>query len=374
MPVPLHPGAAATSRRRVFLSPPSDACDDESKITMRLGGLGGSARPADGRHSMNERVDQAELQNPEHGLPRFRRGLVGRLLFWLAVAFSTFQIVTAFGVPLDRAIVFGVTPLDLAWAALAAGALFIGWAAARRRPALDGLFAVVALAITRRPRHQVPGGLPSQAVRTLHVGFLCLVGGGLLANHRSRTSVTRLLGWALAGAGFLIGAYQWAFYDDLVSRAGELSDADLYVGLALIALLFYFVARIMGPALVIVAGAFLAYCLLGHTCRHRSTTVATASSRSSSTWRSARRASMARRLRVVDLHLPVRALRRLPRARRHDRAVHRYRHEPVRLGARRAREGRGVLLGAHGHDLGVGRRERRGGRPVHHPADEALRL
>ena len=213
---------------------------------------------------MNERVDQAELQNPEHGLPEnFGAGWPGRLLFWLAVAFSTFQIVTAFGVPLDRTIAFGVTPLALAWAALAAGALFVGWAAARRRPVLDGLFAVVTLAITVGLVTKFPGGLPSQVVRTLHVGFLCLVGGGLLANHRSRTRATRRSGWALAVAGFLIGAYQWAFYDALVARAGELTDADLYVGLALIALLFYFVARIMGPALVIVAGAFLAYCLLG---------------------------------------------------------------------------------------------------------------
>ena len=213
---------------------------------------------------MNERVDQAELQNPEHGLPEnFGAGWPGRLLFWLAVTFSTFQIVTAFGVPLDRTIAFGVTPLALAWAALGAGALYVGWAAARRRPVLDGLFAVITLAITVGLVTKFPGGLPSQAVRTLHVGFLCLVGGGLLANHRSRTGVTRGLGWALAVAGFLIGAYQWAFYDDLVARAGELTDADLYVGLALIALLFYLVARIMGPALVIVAGTFLAYCLLG---------------------------------------------------------------------------------------------------------------
>ena len=34
-------------------------------------------------------------------------------------------------------------------------------------------------------------------------------------------------------------------------------------GIALVVLLFYFVWRIMGPALVIVAGLFLAYCLFG---------------------------------------------------------------------------------------------------------------
>ena len=42
--------------------------------------------------------------------------------------------------------------------------------------------------------------------------------------------------------------------------------------------------------------------------------------------------------------------------------------------AGRAGQGRGDLLGADGHDLGLGRRQRRHGRAVHDPADAALRI
>ena len=48
----------------------------------------------------------AAPHDPEHGLPAtFGEGWKGRLLFWIAVAFSAFQIVTAFGIPLDFPIV-----------------------------------------------------------------------------------------------------------------------------------------------------------------------------------------------------------------------------------------------------------------------------
>ena len=213
---------------------------------------------------MSERVDQAELQNPEHGLPEnFGPGLVGIWLFWLAVAFSTFQIVTAFGIPLDVPILPGVTAIRLAWAALAACAVLLALRASRGRAVANGVLALAALAVTVALISRFPGSLPSQVVRALHVAFLCLVGGGLLANHRSSGPVTFALGWALAVVGFVIGLYQWWFYADLVSRAGELTGADLVAGLCLVALLFYFVWRILGPALVIVAGIFLAYCLFG---------------------------------------------------------------------------------------------------------------
>ena len=74
--------------------------------------------------------------NPEHGLPEnFGAGLLGRLLFWIAVAFSTFQIVTAFGIPLDRPLLAGVTMIHLI------GAAFVGWAvwlALQRAPRASG--------------------------------------------------------------------------------------------------------------------------------------------------------------------------------------------------------------------------------------------
>ncbi len=32
----------------------------------------------------------------------FTAGVTGRLLFWVAIAFSAFQLVTGFGIPLDK--------------------------------------------------------------------------------------------------------------------------------------------------------------------------------------------------------------------------------------------------------------------------------
>ncbi|WP_244639177.1 TRAP transporter permease [Bosea sp. ANAM02] len=108
------------------------------------------------------------------------------------------------------------------------------------------------------------GSVPNQILRTLHVGLLCLVAGGLLAQHKSQSRASAALAWTLAIAGFAIGLYHWFFYEDLVARAGEVTQADLVVGIAAIAILFLICWRFMGPALPIVAGLFLAYCLFGN--------------------------------------------------------------------------------------------------------------
>jgi len=203
--------------------------------------------------------------NPEHGLPEnFGEGIPGTFLFWIAVAFSAFQIVTAFGIPLDHAIIANVTPLHLVGAALVAWA---GWLVILRlkgRSVIDGALALIALAIAYALIFKFPGSLPSQVVRALHVGFLCLVAGAMLANHKARSPATRVLGWIVGLIGFGIGVYHWALYEELVVRAGELTQADLVVGITAIAVLFYLVWRVMGPALPIVAGIFLAYCLFGN--------------------------------------------------------------------------------------------------------------
>jgi TRAP transporter 4TM/12TM fusion protein len=203
--------------------------------------------------------------NPEHGLPEsFGVGLAGRLLFWIAVSFSTFQIVTAFGIPLDRPLAAGVTAMHLL------GLVFVAWAAwlliarGRGRDVTDGAMALACLAVTLGLIWRFPGSLPSQVVRTLHVGFLCLVAGAMLANHRAAFRTTRILGWVIGLAGFAVGVYHWALYQELVNRAGELTPADMVVGVSAIAILFYLVWRVMGPALPIVSGLFLAYCLLGN--------------------------------------------------------------------------------------------------------------
>ncbi len=141
----------------------------------------------------------------EHGLPPgWGAGFPGRALFWIAVAFSLFQIATA-------------------------------------------VYAI----------------LPTQVLRTMHVGFLVLVAAGLIANHKAPNRFWQTLGWAVAFVGFGVGLYHWVFYLDLVNRAGELTSADLAVGIIGLVILFAVAWVLMGAALPLICLAFLAYALFG---------------------------------------------------------------------------------------------------------------
>ena len=101
-------------------------------------------------------------------------------------------------------------------------------------------------------------------MRALHVGFLCLVAGAMVANHRATSSTTRILGWAIGIAGFTVGLYQWGLYNELMVRSGDLTQLDMVLGIAALLILIYLVWQVMGIALPIVATVFLAYCLLGN--------------------------------------------------------------------------------------------------------------
>ncbi len=106
--------------------------------------------------------------------------------------------------------------------------------------------------------------LPSEVVRAVHVGFLMLIAFALVANHRSTSNAGRILGWALGFAGMAVNLYHWVFYADLIQRAGDLTELDLWVGVAFIALVFLAGYRLLGIALPLVTGLFVAYCLWGH--------------------------------------------------------------------------------------------------------------
>jgi TRAP transporter 4TM/12TM fusion protein len=207
----------------------------------------------------------AESVNPEHGLPEsFGEGFLGRLLFWIAVSFSTFQIITSFGIPLDQRFIAGLSLTHLLAVAMVAWAAWLIGLVMRRRSIVDGIMAWIAVAAAFGLVLWFGGSMPSQVVRTIHVGFLCLVAGAMIANHRSGSWSLRATGWIVGFASFLVGLYHWALYEDLIVRAGELTTLDLVVGIAGLAILIYLVWRVMGPALPIVAGLFLAYCLLGN--------------------------------------------------------------------------------------------------------------
>ncbi len=134
------------------------------------------------------------LHAPEEHAPSF----VGAL-FWVAIVFSTFQIVTAAFSPLS-----------------------------------------------------------SSVVRAVHVGFLLLVTFALHPPFRNKG-----LGWLIGAAAFVAGLYHWVFEADLVLRAGEMTDADMVVGILTIVLVFEAARRIMGFALPLICLTFLAYGLFG---------------------------------------------------------------------------------------------------------------
>jgi TRAP transporter 4TM/12TM fusion protein len=136
--------------------------------------------------------------------PGFGGGLTGRIAFWIAFAFSAFQI----------------------WIALY-------------------------------------GTLASQIVRAMHVAFVLLLGFALIANLVARTPLGKAFWWMLGLLGFGTGIYNWVFYTDIVRRSNFLTAADIAVGAILIVLVFWLARRLLGWPLVIIAGIFLAYCLFG---------------------------------------------------------------------------------------------------------------
>ncbi|WP_353476660.1 TRAP transporter permease (plasmid) [Salipiger sp. H15] len=145
----------------------------------------------------------AELHDPLAS--SFPPNLTGRFLFWLAVAFSLYQISIAAHV------------IDL----------------------------------------------PSQVMRAVHVGFLMALGFPLLALGRGYGAPLRLFCTLLAAAGVAVAAYQWIEYTPLLMRAGDPTTADLVFGCIAVATVFIAAWMLMGPALPIICGIFLAYALFG---------------------------------------------------------------------------------------------------------------
>ena len=135
----------------------------------------------------------------------FPPGTEGRVLFWIAVIFSTVQIAIAAHV------------IDMA----------------------------------------------SQIARALHVAFLMLLGFPLLALARGAGPAMRALAWGMAALAVAVAFYQWWEYVPLLLRAGDPLPLDIAVGTVLIGLTFAAAWAMMGPALPIIAGVFLGYCLFG---------------------------------------------------------------------------------------------------------------
>lgn len=105
--------------------------------------------------------------------------------------------------------------------------------------------------------------LPSQVVRSVHVGFLLLLLFGLYANAAPRGSFKKTLMWSTAVLAFIISFYHWIFYNELILRAGEPTMQDIVVGVVAVGLVFWAGQRMMGWTLPLICLLFLAYGLFG---------------------------------------------------------------------------------------------------------------
>ncbi|MFO2465596.1 TRAP transporter permease [Pseudomonas sp. 15FMM2] len=102
----------------------------------------------------------------------------------------------------------------------------------------------------------------SQVLRAVHVGFLLWVVFLSYPAH-GQARPWQPLAWLLSLAAIATAAYQWYFEADLIQRSGDLTPADMVIGLILIVLVFEAARRVMGIALPVICGVFLAYGLLG---------------------------------------------------------------------------------------------------------------
>ena len=157
-------------------------------------------------HSENPSANQPVPDLHDPLAASFPSSLEGRVLFWIAVVFSLFQIATA--------------------------------------------------------AHLIEG-LSSQVTRAIHVGFLGLLGFPLLAALRKKSVPWHWIAWTMAVLCVAVALYQWWEYTPLLLRAGDPLPRDIVLGVIALFVVFSAAWALMGPALPIIAGTFLAYCLFG---------------------------------------------------------------------------------------------------------------
>jgi TRAP-type uncharacterized transport system fused permease subunit len=169
-------------------------------------------------------------------------------------------------VPLDKDFFASVKGLDLLFLIRAGLLIWLGYLAYlawHRRFTVAHAFGFLAVICAVELVAEFAGGVPSQVVRAIHVGFLTLLGGAMLANSFENRLLKAAM-WVVGILGFLVGFYQWQFYLPLIDRSGFLNEIDLAVGTLSLAILFFMVWRIMGSAIAIVCGIALAYTLFGN--------------------------------------------------------------------------------------------------------------
>jgi TRAP transporter 4TM/12TM fusion protein len=192
-------------------------------------------------------------------------GRLSSIIFYIAIAFSIFQIVTSFGIPLDKPFFQSGPRIDLLLlirGAMALWLLRLAYLLTQKRLRFESVLGFIAVAGVIELVAAYAGGMPSQVVRSVHVGFLSLLASALIANSVQNRALKVAI-WTMGIVGFAIGIYHWKEYYALVERSGFLTELDMTVGLTSLVILFILVTRVMGIAIAIVTGTFLLYTMFG---------------------------------------------------------------------------------------------------------------
>ena len=139
-------------------------------------------------------------------IEKFPLNLEGKILFYIAIAFSSFQLLTAAHI------------IDV----------------------------------------------PSQVLRAVHVGFLGLLGFPLVLAIKKKKIFFKIIGWCIAIVSVAVATYQIVEYKPLILRAGDPIQIDIIFGVLALLVVFSVSWVIMGIALPIICGVFLLYCLFGN--------------------------------------------------------------------------------------------------------------
>ena len=139
-------------------------------------------------------------------IEKFPLNLEGKILFYIAIAFSSFQLLTAAHI------------IDV----------------------------------------------PSQILRAVHVGFLGLLGFPLVLAIKKKNIFFKIIGWCIAIVSVAVATYQIVEYKPLILRAGDPIQMDIVFGVLALLVVFGVSWIIMGIALPIICGVFLLYCFFGN--------------------------------------------------------------------------------------------------------------
>lgn len=139
-------------------------------------------------------------------IEKFPLNLEGKILFYIAIAFSSFQLLTAAHI------------IDV----------------------------------------------PSQVLRSVHVGFLGLLGFPLVLAIKKKKIFFKIIGWCIAIVSVAVATYQIVEYKPLILRAGDPIQMDIVFGVLALLVVFGVSWIIMGIALPIICGVFLLYCFFGN--------------------------------------------------------------------------------------------------------------